>query len=280
MKIGFNLLLWTTHVTQEHLPLFDKLKKAGYDGLEIPIFEGEPEYYSQLKTKLDNAGLSSTSLGLCGETNINPISSNIEDRNRASDHLKWLVDCSEALGSEVLVGPFHSPLAEFSGEGTTQDEWNRGIEIHREMADYAANTGLQVSLEPLNRFECYFLNTAQDTSRYVREVNRKNFGMLFDTFHSNIEEKDTALAIKHSANEINHFHVSENDRGVPGQGHIDFNTILKSLKATGYDGWITVEAFGRALPDLAAATKIWRSLFENEEEVYNGAYKVISDNWT
>jgi D-psicose/D-tagatose/L-ribulose 3-epimerase len=134
-------------------------------------------------------------------------------------------------------------------------------------------------VEPLNRFECYILNTAAASAALVAAVDEPNYGYLYDTFHFNIEEASLTDAIHATAPAIGHVHISENNRGVPGSGHIDFAAVFAALHAVGYDGWMTVEAFGQALPDLAAATKIWRPLFDCPASVYQNAYRLMRDGW-
>jgi len=280
LKTGFNLLLWTTHVTEAHLPLLDLIAEAGYDGAEIPIFEGDPDHYGRLQRELVARGLKATAVGVIPGEHANPIAAEAAIRKAGQAHLDWLVDCSTALGAEVLCGPFHSPLGSFSGTGPTADEFSRCVEAHVAMADRAAPHGLSVSVEPLNRFECYFLTTADGGRALVEAVGRQNYGYLYDSFHFNIEEKDPVAAISRTARAINHVHVSDNDRGTPGEGHVDFSAMMAALKAHGYDGWLTVEAFGQALPALAAATKVWRPFFPSAEHVVRGAMKTIRTHWT
>lgn len=270
MKTGFNLLLWTTHCTDAHRRLLDRVKATGYDGVEIPIFEGTPEHFAALGVAVTEAGLGVTGVGVVPDADTSPISQDPAARARGAEHLAWLVDCAAALGAEVLAGPFHQPLGVFTGTGATAEERARGVAAHQEMADRAAAHGLTLAIEPLNRFECYFLNTAADSAAYVAEVGRPNFGYLYDTFHANIEERDPIGAIAATAPAIAHVHISENDRGAPGSGHIDIAGTIAALRRAGYDGWLTVEAFGSALPDLAAATRVWRPLFETEDDVLAG----------
>lgn len=280
MKTGFNLLLWTTHVTTEHFSLLETLKNAGYDGVEIPLFEGTPEHFRTVGDAIRNAGLACTSVTVLPDEAHSAISPDPASRQGAVDHLTWAIECSEALGSELLCGPFHQPLAVFSGEGPQDDELARCAEVHRQAADRAAQSNLILALEPLNRFECYILNTMADTQDYVRRVDRPNFGALYDTFHANIEEQDPIGCVAHTADIIKHVHISENDRGTPGNGHIDFSATMKMLRTSGYDGWLTIEAFGKSLPGLAAATKVWRNFFDSEEEVYTVGLKTMKDTWT
>jgi D-psicose/D-tagatose/L-ribulose 3-epimerase len=131
----------------------------------------------------------------------------------------------------------------------------------------------------LNRFECYFLNTMDATAAYVRRVDHPNFKALYDTFHANIEEADPPSAFKENADVICHVHISNNDRGVPGRGHIDFQSIFKTAKERDYDGWLTIEAFGRALPDLVEPTRVWRDFFKSADEVVADGYKFVRETW-
>ena len=277
MKLGFNLLLWATYITENQFHLLDDLKKTGYDGVEIPLFEGDTAHYTKLGNRIKNLGMSSSSVTVMFGGNA--ISPDKALRQKALDHLKWAIDCSAALGSDILAGPFHQPLGEFSGSGPTEDEKKYCADVHKAAAHYAAKANLKLSVEPLNRFECYFLNTAKDSENLVKRVDEPNYGYLYDTFHFNIEEKSLPEAVQSTIKSINHVHISENDRGTPGSGQIDFAAVFKALKSSGYDGWLTVEAFGSALPDLAAATKIWRPLFDKPEDVYQGAFKLMSEGW-
>ena len=192
--------------------------------------------------------------------------------------MKWAIDCSAALGSEILGGPYHQPLGIFSGEPPSQKEKEYAAKVHQDAADYAKQVSINLSIEPLNRFECYFLNIGQDASDYVDLVDRDNFGYLYDTFHANIEEKDPVGIINKTIKNINHIHISENDRGTPGKGNVPWAETFEAIKNSGYDGWLTIEAFGRALPDLAAATRVWRDFFPSKEEVYEEGYKFIKTN--
>jgi D-psicose/D-tagatose/L-ribulose 3-epimerase len=277
MKAGFCMLLWSTHVTERHLPLLAGIKAAGYDGIEVPMFEGRPEHYAWLKGKLADEGLAATAVGVIPDGAHNPISADAGERKGGQAHLDWLVDCATALGAEVLCGPFHQPLGLFSGRGPTGEELARLAEAHRAMADRAP--GLTLAVEPLNRFECYVLNTCAQAAAHVAAVGRPNFGYLYDTFHANIEERDPVGAIGATIGSIRHVHVSENHRGAPGTGHIDHAAAIRAARDGGYDGWFTVEAFGQALPDLAAATRVWRPLFDSEDEVVAAGARVIRDGW-
>ena len=281
MQAGMCMLLWTTHVREAHLPLLDRVREAGFDGVEVPMFEGAPEHYGWLKARIADAGLRATAVGVVPDAARNPISADPAGRQGGGRHLDWLLDCAAALGAEVLCGPFHQPLGQFSGAGPTDAELDRLAEAHVAMAERAAEVapGMKLAIEPLNRFEAYVLNTAAQAAAHVARVGRPNFGYLYDTFHANIEEADPVAAIGETIGEIAHVHISENHRGAPGEGHIDHAAAIRALKAAGYDGWLTVEAFGQALPDLAAATRVWRPLYAREDDVLAGGVRVIRGGW-
>lgn len=278
MKTSMNLLLWTTHVTEEHFPLLTKLKETGYDGVELPIFEGDAAHYRKIKTELDNAGLGCTTVTVVGE-DANPISPDANVRKAAVDRLKWAIEMTNTIGGETMCGPFHSPLAVFSGQGPTEDEKQRAADTLRQAAEAAQSANVTLAIEYLNRFECYFLTTAADAKALVKRVDHPSFRTMFDTFHANIEEKKQGDAIRHVGDVLAHIHISENDRGTPGTGHVDWDEAFSAIKEVGYDGWLVIEAFGRALPDLAAATKVWRDLFPNAEEVYTNGLRFMREMW-
>jgi D-psicose/D-tagatose/L-ribulose 3-epimerase len=152
------------------------------------------------------------------------------------------------------------------------------VDSQRRMAERAG--AIRLAIEPLNRFECYALTTAGAAARLVAEVGRQNYGYLHDTFHANIEEQDPVAALGATLPAVGHFHVSENDRGIPGRGHAAILPALRVLKEADYPHWISVEAFGQALPDIAAATKIWRPLFTSETELVTEAIALIRHGWS
>ncbi len=267
MKYGFNLLLWTGHVTDEHVPIFKALKKAGYDGVELPLFEGTPDHYARLGDHLAKLGLGVTTVSVLGAGH-NALSQDKTERKAALERAKWAVDCSAALGAPILAGPMHSEIGYFSGNGATAQERKYGLSFHRAAGDHAAKKNVRFAVEALNRFECYFLNTMAQLADYLDDVDHPHVKAMYDTFHSNIEEKDPVAAIKTIKRHMIHVHISENDRGTPGKGHVPWDETYKALKAAKYDGWMTIEAFGRAIPALAAATRVWRDFFPNKEEVY------------
>ncbi len=262
MKYGMNLLLWTGELNDGLLPILDKLKKYGFDGVELPMFNLDLDYAAWGK-RLDDIGLARTAVTV-RNVEDNPISSDAAVRAKGVELNKKTLDCCAAVGAETLVGPYHSALGHFSGAGPTQDEWKWGVESMRAVAEHAGKVKVKLGVEALNRFECYFLNAHADAARFAREVNHPACGIMYDTFHSNIEEKSIPKAFKEIKDVLCHIHISENDRSTPGKGNVRWRKNFDSIVDIGYDGWLVIEAFGLALPELAAATRIWRRMFDDE----------------
>jgi D-psicose/D-tagatose/L-ribulose 3-epimerase len=276
MKIGMNLLLWTAKVGEAQYPLLNSLKKIGFDGVEIPVFEGSSQEYKALGAELRNQGLGATAVTVMSP-DANPISPDAKIRQAAKERLQWVLDRSAEFNVEVLCGPLHSALGVFSGTAPTEDERKRGIEFFRDISEYAASAKVQLAVEYLNRFENYFLTTAADTLSFVEAVDRPACGMMWDSFHAHIEEKSTA-PVEAIRRKLVHVHISENDRGTPGTGQVHWKENFAALKKINYDRWLTIEAFGRALPDLAAATRVWRDLFDDPMNLCSSGLKFIRDN--
>lgn len=262
MKYGMNLLLWSGEVTEALLPTIEHLKAAGFDGVELPMFNLDLDY-AGLGKKLDEIGLERTAVTIRTEED-NPISPDAAVRAKGVELNKKTLDCCAAAGIETLVGPYHSAIGYFSGAGPTADEWKWGVESMQKTAEYAQQVGVKLGVEALNRFECYFLNTHADSTRFVREVDNPACGMMYDTFHSNIEEKSISEAVRAGGDKLFHIHISENDRSTPGEGIVRWEENFDAIVGCGYDGWLVIEAFGLSLPEIAAATKIWRRMYKDE----------------
>jgi D-psicose/D-tagatose/L-ribulose 3-epimerase len=262
-----NLLLWTDTLSESAFPLLDEVKAIGFDAVELPCFDlDDLENYRAWGKRLDAVGLSRTGTAVRGAAD-NPASSDVAVRRRGVEANQRTLDCCAAAGCTALVGPFHSALGSFSGKGPTADEWKWAVDSMRETAEHARKVGVTLALEYLNRFECYLLNTAADGARFCRDVNHPNCRMMYDTFHSHIEEKSIPEAIRALADCLVHVHISENDRSTPGSGNVRWKETFDTLYEIGYDGPMVVEAFGLALEKLVPATKIWRRMFRSEQQL-------------
>jgi D-psicose/D-tagatose/L-ribulose 3-epimerase len=266
MKFGMNLMLWADEMHDGLLPVLESLRRTGYDGVEVPVFDLDLSKWATWARRLDDIGLERTANHVVAPE-YNPVSPDPTVQRRAYEHMQKVVDCCAAVGAKILAGPHQIALGVFSGRGPTDEEWSRSVDHIRRVAEYAAGAGLTVTEEVVNRFELYLLNTMAQAIRFVDEVGQPNCLVHLDTFHANIEEKLPGDSIRAAGPRIGYVHISENDRGVPGTGHVAWDATFAALRAIGYDGWLTVESFGDALPNLAAATKIWRPLFDSQDQV-------------
>ena len=265
-----NLLLWLDTLSQDKLPLLDTLKSIGFDAVELPMFDRNVADAAAWGKAMDSLELFRT--GACAfgpEDHL--ISTDSKVRRHAVDSIKQVLDCCAAAGCSLMVGHATQALGIFTGKGPTQDEWNWALDGIREASEHAEKVCVKIALEALNRFECYFLTCMADARRFVADVNHPCCGVMYDTFHANIEEKSARDAITSVKNVLLHVHISESDRSTPGTGMVHWDETFDTLHAIGYDGILCCEAFGLALPKLSAATKIWRRMYESEEQLAKDA---------
>ena len=256
-KIGFNLLAWSANVSEDLLPIIDRLKTIGYDGVELFVGGAEENACKTVGKYANDLGLGVTTVTVVG-SEANPISESASVRAKGLADIKTAIDRSFDLGSTVLCGPFHSAHAHFAAHPPSEDEFQWSAEILHQAGEYAKQANIVLGLEALNRFECYLSNTMESLKKLVEKTNHPNVRAMFDTHHANIEEKKIADAINTIAPYLHHVHISENDRGTPGDGHINFDDTFSTLAAINYNGWLTIEAFSRNDPDFANAINVWR----------------------
>ncbi len=273
MKIGMNMLLWTNHVTEEHYHIIEGLKRTGYDGIELFLGEGTVSHYSKLGRHFADIGMGVTAVAsLAADENI--ASPDKKIRAKGLDKLKWSIDVGAAGNVEVICGPFHSSFAYFTRQPPMPEERQWSIEVLQIAADYAEQANIILAPEALNRFECYLYNTMADLKTLAEKVNHPSLGAMYDTHHAHIEEKNQGMAIKTIAPYLKHVHISENDRGTPGSGQVQWEDVFKTLNAIEYDGWLTIEAFSTIIPEFANAINVWRD-YSPAEEVYTKGFEHI-----
>jgi D-psicose/D-tagatose/L-ribulose 3-epimerase len=271
MKLGVNTLIWTAHFEASHLDLFPRIKAHGFEGVEVARFDFAHFPAHAIRERAAEEGLE---LALCsaftGQLSLASEDSNI--REAADRHLRTALEAAVEMGSPIVVGPFCAPVGQLLGRRRTSTEWKRVVEGLREVAPAYEQAGVKLALEPLNRFETFFLNTCEDAVALCQAVESPAVGVLFDTFHANIEEKSVAAALRSLGPHLFHVHTCENDRGAPGSGHVDWTSVIAELKAREYGGWCTIESFGFNIKEIAAAACIWRDLAPSPEDIaWDGA---------
>lgn len=265
MKLAMNLLLWGSHISEQQFSLFQQIKNMGFEGVEIPVFEGTQEHFNRMSEAILSAGLECSVITCCG-IETNPASADISTREASLEYLKWVVDISAILKAKSIVGPYYAAHGNFELEGTLAQARLRSAAVVKQMAQYAMQADIKLSIEFLNRFETRLLNTARDAADYVEAVDESNVGVLYDTHHANIEEASISKAFSEVGDSFNHIHFSESHRGICGSGLVDWNETRKALDHLAYDGWGAIEMFAHDVEGFSEMTHMWRPLCKNKIE--------------
>jgi D-psicose/D-tagatose/L-ribulose 3-epimerase len=266
MKFGVNTFIWTASFDRSHFSLLPGIKRAGFDGVELPLINPEQLRAGEIRRALEENGLECTFCSVI-PSGLSAISDDAGVRSKTRAHLESCIQVAAEAGGELIAGPIYSPVGYLPGRRRNSDEWNRAVECYQSLGDALARHNVTLAIEPLNRFETYFLNTAEDAAALCEAVGNARVGVLFDTFHANIEEKDVPSAYRRVGRHLKHVHTCENDRGTPGTGHVDWKGVFAALHEMKYDGWLTIESFGFALGELSAAASIWRDLAPTPETI-------------
>jgi D-psicose/D-tagatose/L-ribulose 3-epimerase len=265
MKFGANTLIWAMHFGPEHFELLPRIKEAGLDGIEIPIFNPSAFHATAVRRELEKHELACTTCSVVpGGMSLGSPDAEVRRQTRA--YIASVLNSASELGAELLAGPLYSPVGHFTGVRRTADEWRYAVECWQELGPTVAQT-IPVAIEPLNRFETYFLNTVDDAAALCDAVDDPRVGILIDTFHANIEEKSIGAALRRAGRHLKHLHTCENDRGIPGSGNVNWPEFFHATREVGYDGWLTIESFGFSLGEIAAAASIWRDLAPTPESI-------------
>ena len=277
MKFGVNTFIWTGNFEQSHIPLLAEIKEHGFDGAELPLFDPSTFPAVDLRRGLEANGLESTiCCVLTGGTNI--ISDDAAVRARTRTHMENVVKAAAEVGAKMIAGPLYSPVGYLPGRRRNADEWKWAVDCYQSLGPVLSEYEMTIAIEPLNRFETYFLNTAADAVQLCEEIDHPNVGILFDTFHANIEEKDIGQAYRSIGRHLKHVHTCENDRGIPGSGHVEWNSVFAALRDLKYDGWLTIESFGFAIGEISAAAAIWRDLAVSPDVIAWEGVKFLKQN--
>jgi D-psicose/D-tagatose/L-ribulose 3-epimerase len=277
VKFGVNTFIWSAGFDRSNLPLLPRIKSWGFDGVEVPLFRPKDFPTALIREGVEANGLECTVCSVLVD-GMNLISDDADVRRKTRTHMADAIKAAAEAGAKMIAGPLYSPVGHLPGRRRTGDEWKWAVEGHQGLGDTLARHGVTMAIEPLNRFETYFLNTAADAAMLATEIDHPNVGILFDTFHANIEEKDIGAGYRTVGKHLKHVHTCENDRGIPGSGHVEWPSVFQALRDLRYDGWLTIESFGFALPDLSAAAAIWRDIEATPESIAIEGVKFLRKN--
>jgi D-psicose/D-tagatose/L-ribulose 3-epimerase len=275
-RFGLNLLLYTAAFTKDKVDLIQKVADFGYDGVEVPfndltLLDAKATAQAREKAKV---GLVACCVLLPG---MNLCSDKADERKAGVEQIKKMVDITAEMGGDTVAGPIYSPVGLLTRKARTEEEWKWCAEGLKAAADHAEKAKIMLAIEPLNRFETYVFNIQADAVRMCKEVGSPCLKVQADTFHGNIEEKDTAKALRASGAMIGHFHASENDRGVPGTGQVKWKEVFAALKDINYSRWISIESFATGILDLCAAACIWRPIYDSPDGLAKDGLKFLKE---
>ena len=268
MTFGINTFLFTSPFTNISTRLFPQFKQWGFDGVEIAVENPADIDPGFVKSQLNRHGLVCTSVCACFPPTRDLRGTKAQQRATIG-YLKQLVGIADVLGTKIIMGPLYSatgradavPVAEY------KKQW-RTVRSHlKTICNHAEAHGKIICLEPLNRFETDFINTVEQGLQMIAEVKSPALKLLLDTFHTNIEEKNPATAIRRAGRHLGHFHASASDRGTPGNDHLDWSGIAKALKDIRYDGAVVIESFTQDVKVIARAAAIWRKMEPNRDDI-------------
>jgi D-psicose/D-tagatose/L-ribulose 3-epimerase len=278
MKFGVNTFIWSATFTRSNFPLLPKLRAAGFDAVEVPLFRAEDFPAEDIRKAAKENGLEVTACSVLTD-GLSMLSDDAAVREKTKTRMEEIAKRAADAGIRIVAGPLYSPVGFLPGRRRTEDEWKRAVGIYQSISSTLESTGVTIAIEPLNRFETFFLNTAEDAVQFCDEVDHPNVGILFDTFHANIEEKSIADGYRTVARHLKHVHTCENDRGIPGTGHVDWPGVFDALREIGYDGHLTIESFGFSLGELSAAASIWRDVAPTPESIAFEGIKFLKANF-
>lgn len=265
VKYGVNNWVWGPGDMDTLLKSIKKAKEMGFNGIEIPI--EDPKKIDKKKI-LDALGSWDLQCGsIAGVTSLGRdlISPNKAIRKNTKKYIRSCIDFAVEFGSDIVGGPFYSTVGKLKSTLSKDTEWKYAVSGFKEIGAYAEDNGVYLTIEPLNRFETYFLNLTSDCIRLVRDVDNPMVKVQLDTFHANIEEKSIPNAIREAGNLLYHIQACENDRGTPGSGHIEWVEIAKALKDIKYDHWLVIETFPPGYKEMAVC--IWRPLADTQDDI-------------
>ena len=267
MKYGIHQLLFAETFTVKELWVLDLAKKLGFEGVEITLFDPDSLPVDDIRRRARALGLRlNTGIGLSAEHNL--ISPEPKTRRRGIAFMEKILDLSQRIGAENLTGVNYAAWGYLTGKMRTQKEWDWAIASFGEICRFAKeNTDVVLCIEPLNRFESHFINTAADAVRFLKDVGAKNAKIHLDTFHMIREEENFAKAVKTCGARLGYIHACENQRGVPGTGMVPWEEFYRALRSVGYDGWITIESFDPDMENIAKLCCIWRRLAKSAEDL-------------
>ncbi len=257
MKLGIHAYAYCSQWSNETLYIIDRAKELGLDFIEIPLMVLEDFDTKAVSERLKKVGLAIvTSTVISEDTDIT--SNNSDIRAKGVEYLKACVKATYDVGGTSLSGVIYSQHSKATRDRPTEKTWEYSAECLKEVAQYAKTLGVLIGLEPVNRYETYLVNTCEQALKLIDMIDEDNLRIHLDTYHMNIEEKSFYEATKLAGDKLIHYHLCENDRGIPGTGLVDWDGIFKALSEINYQGYAALESFVDMSDNMN--TWVWRQL--------------------
>ncbi len=276
VKWGVHSLLWTERFDVNPEPVAKKAKAFGFDGIEIYVSPAQIDSFDKKRVRMALRDAELECIGCtCLDEETDVTSADEATRKKGIDHLRKSAELFNELGGKLVTGVTYGAWGKLTGTGRTSEEWDHSVTSLREACRIVRGLGVTFGLEPANRFETYFLNIAADAVKLAKEVNEPNIGVHLDTFHMNIEEKNYHDPIVATGELLCYMHCCENDRGIAGTGHIEWDEVFRALFEIGYDGWVTLESFTPDIKSVAASTAIWRQVAPSADAIASDGLRYL-----
>jgi len=276
LQFGASSYIWVSPFSNDTLDQFRKAKDMGFDIYELAVEQPEKIDIRFVAQAASKAGIQCAICGAFGPDR--DISSEREEvRLNGVNYIKTLIDMAEVVGSPYVSGPMYSAVGKtrLLSPADKLEQTELAVQQMRLVSEYAAKRGIRLAVEPLNRFETDFMNTVDQGLAFLMQVDADNVGLLLDTFHMNIEEKDLPAAIRKAGDKLFSFHACSNDRGTPGEDHLDWAGIVQALKDIQYDGAVVIESFTTDITEIAKAVSLWRPLAESQDALAANGLKFL-----
>jgi D-psicose/D-tagatose/L-ribulose 3-epimerase len=275
MKLGVHAGLWMAKWTDEITPILKIIADIGFDGVEISLLGMDQHKAKSLNKIIKDFNLEVTcSDGLSISADITSSDNSIV--GKGIEHLKWGIETSSLLGSNNLAGVVYAPWGVFDPKNKAVRA-ERSAEALSKLDEFLIKHNINLGIEAINRFETDLINTANEAILLAEASKSRNIGVLLDTFHLNIEEKDIKSAIIKTGKHLKHFHISENDRGIPGSGHIPWGDVKEGLQSINYNNWIVAEMFVISGNPSSSDLNIWRNIETDPTKAAQKSLKFMRD---
>lgn len=267
LKFGVSTWLWTSPFKTDTIALFSKISEMGYDLVEIPVEDPSLIDVKAVKEALQETGLRAEICGAFG-TSRDLTHDDPAFHKTSFEYIEASMEIGYELGATIFAGPMYSAVgkARLVSPEQKKKEWGRAAENLHKVGQMAAQRGLELGIEPLNRFESDLINTAEDVMALIKDINHPAAKVMLDGFHMNIEERNIEEAIKLAGDKLVHIQVSENYRGTPGTGQARWDDFKRGLEAINYQGAVCIESFTPQVKELAGLVCIWKPLAASQDE--------------